>query len=41
MTSILRRTFVVAVTVLTVMAATGSAASASGRSAHLPVQTHV
>jgi hypothetical protein len=41
MTSILRRTFVVTVAVLTLMAATGSAGSASGPSAHLPVQTHV
>ena len=41
MTSILRRSVVVGIAVLTLMAVTGSAASASAGGAHLPLQTHV
>jgi hypothetical protein len=41
MTSILRRSFVVGVAVLTLMAVTGGVASASARGSSLEQQTHV
>jgi hypothetical protein len=41
MTSALRRTLVVAMTALTLVAVTGDVASAGGRSAPRPLQTHV
>lgn len=41
MTSTLRRTVVIGITVLTLVAVTGGSASAGGRSAALPLQTHV
>jgi hypothetical protein len=41
MNSILRRSFVVGLTVLTLVAATGGVASASTRGGHVPLQTHV
>jgi hypothetical protein len=41
MSSILRRSVVVGIAVLTLMAVTGSAASASSRTSSLELQTHV
>jgi hypothetical protein len=41
MTSILRRSFVVGITVLTLVAVTGGGASASAGTRSLPLQTHV
>jgi hypothetical protein len=41
MTSILRRSFVVGLTALTLVAVGGGVASASAHGGHLPLQTHV